>query len=77
MAYKKKRFILFLVVCMSVCGHEFWCPGRLEALGSQELELQMVMNCLVWVLGIELRSSIRASAAVSHKPLQWNFKKTC
>jgi hypothetical protein len=33
---------------------------------SQELGLQVVVNCLMWELGIELWSSARAVSACNH-----------
>lgn len=45
----------------------FWCgmslvqgSQRSEVLYPLELGLQLVLNCLVWVLGYELRSSVKA-----------------
>ena len=40
-----------------------WCPQRSE--DSVELELQIVMRHL-WMLGIEPRSSRRASSSLNH-----------
>lgn len=55
---KKKRFIFvlfsYVYVCLPVCARECRCPRRIEALDLLELELQMVMNHLTWVLRTEL-----------------------
>lgn len=32
---------------------ESWCPQRLEVSDSLDLELQVVVNLMIWVLGTE------------------------
>lgn len=40
-----------------VCAHEYWCPqGPEEGL---ELELQIMVSCVTWVLGAQLRSLVK------------------
>lgn len=54
-------------VCLSVCGYvqECRCLQRPEPSGPLELELQMIMNTLMWVLVPERRSSEKAASALS------------
>lgn len=63
--------ILFLVVCMCVCvlyGYIVMrrdvCRGQENALGLQELELQVDVNCLTWGLALELGSAERPASAL-------------
>lgn len=35
----------------SLSTHECRCPQMLEVLDHLELEFQVVVNCLIWVLG--------------------------
>lgn len=61
--------ILCVYVCVGVCKcmHECKClPRPEEGVGSQELELQVVVSQPVWLLGTELWSSIRAACALKH-----------
>lgn len=39
---------------------------RPEASAFLELKLQLAVNCQVWVLGMELRTSARAACALNH-----------
>jgi hypothetical protein len=52
----KEHCLLKSYARMWVCR----CPTKPEASFSQELEVQKVVCCLVWMLGIELRSYVRA-----------------
>lgn len=49
-------------VCSCVCAH--LCGDQKMALYVLELELQVVMSCLTWVLGTDLRSTVRAASAL-------------
>lgn len=59
-------------VSVSVCLCEYmiyncgcpWRPGRVS--DTLELELQMVMSLLVWVLGTHPRSPVRAASTLNH-----------
>lgn len=48
---------------MYVCVFRY--PGRTEAVGPQELELQGTANGPMSVLGIELKPSVRAGSALT------------
>ena len=50
-------YLNVLLACMSVYHMHAWCL---------ELELQMVVSSLMWVLEIELPSSGRAVHALNH-----------
>lgn len=58
------------VLCMCVPTQ---CAQRTEALDPLKSELQVVVGCPMWLLGIELGSSARAVHALSH--LSW--PRTC
>lgn len=53
-------------MCLCVCVHVHTSAGasRLQKKSSdlQELELQAILMCPVWVLGSELRSSTRTAS---------------
>lgn len=51
--------LLHLCVCaLSVCALCVCrCPQRPEELDPEDLELQVVVSCLMWVLALKLRSS--------------------
>lgn len=44
-----------------VCACECSCLQKSEVLESLELELQAVLSCQMWLLGMELRPSVRAA----------------
>lgn len=54
---------VLVCVCVWIWACEFRCPWRPEASDPLELELQTLVSCLLWVLGIELRSSARSMLA--------------
>lgn len=65
----KKIFIYLLVMCMYTCvGGVHIALGVKEARSIRfpELELQMVLGHLTWVLGIELRSLGRVVLGLYH-----------
>lgn len=65
----KKIFIYLLVMCLYTCvGGVHIAPGVKEARSIRfpELELQMVLGHLTWVLGIELRSLGRVVLGLNH-----------
>lgn len=47
---------------MCVC----WCPMRLEECVALELELEVTVRHLIWVLGNELWSFERATSTLNH-----------
>lgn len=54
-------------VCIGICTQECQAPrGQERTLDLLELELQEVVSCLTWFLGIELRSSTRAVYDLHH-----------
>jgi hypothetical protein len=62
-------------VCVCVCYCDsVWvctqnvvaCGGQKRVLDSLELKLQVVVNCLTWVPGTELRSSEKVALSHSH-----------
>jgi len=60
---KKKRFLFIHVhafgsILLCLCGAH---KGQKRASDLLELELQVVVGCLMWVLGTELRSFARAA----------------
>lgn len=57
----KKDFLNFLFVCVYTS-----MQTRGSRKGSAELESQMVMSCLTWVLGTELQLSPRVSDILNH-----------
>lgn len=54
-----------MCMCVSVwvSSHECSTHGGQEDIGPLELELQVVVNCPMWVLRIELGSSAKAVLA--------------
>lgn len=52
--------------CVSVCTHVCAHLQRQESIGSPELELHVVISCLVQVMESQLRSSTRATNALKH-----------
>lgn len=66
----EKDFIFSCVcVCVLYMGYIVMrgdvCRGQEKALGLQELELQVVVNCLTWGLALELGSSGRPASQLS------------
>lgn len=53
-----KTYFIFMCLCAG-CACEYWGPWRPETLDPLELELQVIRNFLIWMLGIELKSSVR------------------
>lgn len=69
---KKKRFIVcslcvYLSACLSVDASDH--RRQQEVSDPLELELEVVVSFLTWVLRIELKSSIRAASALNHRLL--------
>ena len=55
-----------ICVCLSVCMN-IQCLQRSEETSKPlELEFQMVVSCLTWVLGTKPRSSARAASTLNH-----------
>lgn len=62
---------LLLIVCMCVseCGDMHMSAGALRVQRyhiTLKLESQVVVGCLMWVLGIKIWSSARALTALNH-----------
>lgn len=57
-----------LCVCVYVQGSKGACRGQKRALDPLELELQVTVGCLMWVLGTELCFFFfaRAASALNH-----------
>jgi hypothetical protein len=52
--------------CMCMLAHECrTCGGERKVLDPMELELEVVVSCLMSVLGIESRSSGKAACALN------------
>lgn len=77
-------------MCLSVCVGTMFAAGVCGAQERLELALQAVVSQLVWVMGIEFRTSVRAasflkSGAISLSPFSvgvyynifYNSKSTC
>lgn len=59
---------LCICVCLLICMYttHVHCVGRPEeGIVSPALEFQVVVSCLMWVLGIESRSYARAASALN------------
>jgi hypothetical protein len=57
-------FFNYVYVEERVCAHKCRCPQRCQI--PLELRLGAVVSHLIWVLGLELRSSGRALCALNH-----------
>lgn len=58
-------------MCRGVCVFMFmsmytYVGVEAKGVNSLDLELQIVVSCLLWVLGLELWSSRRAATALRH-----------
>lgn len=60
------RFFFTICICVHICAVTH--GGQKSMLGSLELELPAVRNYLMWVLGAELWSSVRASGILTAVP---------
>lgn len=64
--------IIFYIVkfCLSLCEYMHMSSGLTEfrGIGSLELDLQVIVSHLTWVLAAELRSSARAISAFTAEP---------
>lgn len=56
-----------MCVCVHVCKrrHTMYVWVLFVGLGTLELGLQMIWNCLMWVLGMESRSSGKAASPLN------------
>lgn len=59
----KEYLVLIICICLCLCVSEHKYPQRAQALDPLELELQVVVNHLMRVLGPKLLSSARAVRA--------------
>lgn len=57
-------YLLFRCVCVPACLHVYH-RGQKRVLDPLELELRVLANWLMWVLGTEPRSSVRAASALN------------
>jgi hypothetical protein len=56
-----------LIVGVLVCAHKFNHPWKLKTvLDLLELELHGVLNCSIWILGADFRTSARAANVFIH-----------
>ena len=71
---------VYMYVCMYVCvcmcvymslctPYEYRCHKRPKEVTSDsvELELRTVVSCLIWVLGMEPRSTVKEPRALNHQ----------
>lgn len=53
---------VFMHVCAGTCGDE-------KSFGFSELELQVVMRYMMWMLGTKIWSSLRAASVLDHRAI--------
>lgn len=59
----------YVYMCMWVCALRCCCLLRLEASIPLELEVQKVVSCLTWVLGLT-SSSLEENLIIAEPPLR-------